>query len=211
MVDRCKIDKMIANRFMACAKLFVLILLANCISTAVLAQTSEAKVNILSGAFTIFNPSFEIGFGMASAVTMDYVGAYAEEDFLNTGYPFLLSMGLFGYRHYVVSDNHSGFFVGGDVGLDQFRMHKNIIPLVASNHSDDGYDVGHGYLIGVTLGYKYRISNHFNVEASLSGGWHHAKHESYDGSGVRDEELNPSGEWTPYKAGIYLSYVFGSR
>lgn len=174
------------------------------------AQTTEVKVNVLAGAATIFNPSFEIGFSKASAITMDYVGAYAESDFMNTGYPCLFSMGLFGYRHYLSKGDHTGFFVGGDLGMDQFRMNKNVIPLVSSDHNERGYDVGHGYLLGVTVGYKYKISNHFNVEASVSGGWHHARHECYTSDGVRTVEFNASGEWTPYKAGIYLSYVIGS-
>lgn len=187
-----------------------LIAIINLMAISAYSQTTEVKVNVLAGAFTIFNPSLEIGFSKASAITMDYMGAYAENDFMNTGYPFLFSMGVFGYRHYLLKGNHTGFFVGGDFGLDQFRMNKNIIPLVVSDHGDSGYDVGHGYLIGATVGYKYKISNHFNVEASISGGWHHARHECYTSDGVRTVELNASGEWTPYKAGIYISYVFGS-
>ena len=187
-----------------------LIAIMNFMAIGAYSQTQEIKVNLLAGALTIFNPSLEIGFGKASAITMDYVGAYAEEDFMNTGYPFLFTMGVFGYRHYMVTDNHKGFFVSGDLGIDQFRMNKNVIPLVASDHSESGYDVGHGYLLGVTLGYKYNLCRHLNVEASISGGWHLAQHECYDSNGVRSVELNASGEWTLYKAGIYLSYIFGS-
>lgn len=174
------------------------------------AQTAEVKVNLLAGAVAIFNPSIEVGFGNKSAITMDYVGVYAEENYMNTGYPFLFTMGLFGYRHYIFNNNHKGFFIGGDFGLDQFRMNKNIIPIVVNDHGDDGYDVGHGYLFGATLGYKYNISRRFNIEASISGGWHHARHECYTGEGVRTVELNASAEWLLYKAGISLSYIFGS-
>ncbi len=175
------------------------------------AQTSEVKVNLLAGAITIFNPSIEIGFGKASAITMDYVGAFAEEDFMNSGYPFLFTMGVFGYRHYFSKkEDHRGFFLSGDFGLDQFRMNKNIIPLVVSDHGLSGYDVGYGMLLGVTAGYKYNINKHLNIEGSISGGWHLAHHECYNSNGVRTVTLNPSGEWTPYKAGIYISYIFGS-
>lgn len=182
----------------------------NAMVTNTHAQTAEVKVNLLAGALTIFNPSIEVGFGEASAITMDYFGAYSENNFINTDYPFLFSMGVFGYRHYISKQSHRGFFVGGDFGIDQFRMNKNIIPFVASDHSDDGYDVGYGFLLGVTLGYKYNITKRFNIEASVSGGWHLAQHECYTSTGVRTVEFNPSGEWTLYKAGIYLSYILGS-
>lgn len=172
-------------------------------------QRVEAKVNILAGCLTIFNPSVEVGLGDVSAITLDYLGAYAKEDFLNTGHPFLISMGLFGYRRYIWSDHRVGFFVGGDFGLDLFRMNKSIVPLVAKG-SDNGYDVGYGYLLGATIGYKFNLSRRLNLEANLSGGWHYAVHECYTYEGVRVVEFNPSGEWTPYKAGIYLSYMFGS-
>lgn len=190
-------------------KILFAVIVINCISQSSYGQITEVKVNVLAGAITIFNPSIEIGFGKASAITMDYAGSYAETNFMGTGYPFLATMGLFGYRHYIKNDNHLGFFIGGDFGLDQFMMNKNLIPLVPHDHAESGYDVCHGYLIGSTIGYKYKISHHFNIEASVSWGWHHSRHEGYTEDGVRTFKYNASAEWTPYKAGIYVSYVFG--
>lgn len=168
-------------------------------------QTAEVKINALAGAVTIFNPSFEIGVGSHSSLTFDYVGCFAKEDFMNTDQQLLLSMGLFGYRYYFKADDHNGFFVGGDAGLDVFRMTKNIVPLVA-NDKGDSYDVGFGYLFGVTLGYKYNFTERWAIEGSVSGGWQHSWHEGYTADGIRYVEFNKSGEWLPYKAGIYISY-----
>ncbi len=176
--------------------------------TSALAQTAEAKVNVAAGALAIFNPSFEIGFNHHSAVTFDYVGAFAQENYLGTGNPFLISMGMWGYRYYLEADSHSGWFFGGDGGLYAFRMEKNVIPFVRHDHGQ-GYDVGYGYMFGATAGYKRRISDHFSVEASISGGWCLSIHESYHlEEGVRDTLFNPSYEWLPYKGGIYLVYHF---
>lgn len=168
-------------------------------------QISEVKINVASAAVAVFNPSFELGIGNRSSLTFDYIGAFATDSYMGTGHPFLFSMGLTSYRYYLKKDTHQGFFVSGDFGLDVFRMNKNIIPLVA-NDKGDGYDVGMGYLFGVTAGYKRRISRRFSLEASVSGGWHHATHEGYDSDGVRYVELNASGEWLPYKGGLYLIY-----
>ncbi len=183
------------------------------------AQVADVKVNALMGAVAIVNPSIELGFGERSSITMDYVGAYAKSNYMGTGHQFVISMALFGYRHYLNKDTHSGLFVGGDFGLFGFSMNKAVVPFVANDHEsyyEDGvyydaesyYDVGYGYLLGVTVGYKYLFtqSKRWGVELSLSGGWQLAQHEQYSGEGVRLYEYNPTAEWLPYKAGIYLSY-----
>ena len=101
-----------------------------------------------------------------------------------------------------------GFFVGGDFALNSFRMNKNVVPLVTNDHPEEGYDVGYGYAIGLTTGYKHMFNKHWGAEINLSYGFSHVQHESYDENGVRGCELNPSAEWTPFKGGIYLIYRF---
>ncbi|MFR9534135.1 MAG: hypothetical protein SNG49_04780, partial [Rikenellaceae bacterium] len=64
------------------------------------AQSSEVKLNVAAAVVTIFNPSVEFYMGDSSAVTFDFVKSFAKEDFMNTGYPFLFSMGSLGYRRY---------------------------------------------------------------------------------------------------------------
>ncbi len=172
-------------------------------------QIVDAKVNLLAGAVAIFNPSIEVGFGEASAITMDYVGAFAKENWMGTGYPFVMSMGLFGYRHYLKKEAHQGWFAGIDLGFDTFRMSKNIVPFY-SYDKPSAYDVGYGYIAGVTLGYKYRFNNRLGVEVSGSFGYHNCQHESFSNSGNKGE-MSVSAEWIPYKAGIYLSYRIGNN
>lgn len=173
------------------------------------AQSSEVKLNVAAAVVTIFNPSVEFYTGDSSAVTFDFVKSFAKEDFMNTGYPFLFSMGSLGYRRYTRAQSHDGFFYGGDLAMDMFRMNKNVIPFVANDNAESFYDVGSGYSIGVTLGYKQKLSQRLCLEASLSAGWHYSQHEYYNQDGVRLYEFNASAEWTPYKAGIYLNYSFG--
>lgn len=190
-------------------KIFILSLISTLVvSMGHAEEIAEVKVNVAAGAVAIFNPSIELGFARRSAITMDYVGAFAKSDYMGTGDPFMVSMGFFGYRHYLKADSHSGFFAGGDLGLYVFRMNKNLAPLVVNDHGDQ-YDVGYGFMLGMTLGYKYLFtkSKRWAVEASISGGWQRAQHEGYDyATGTRQFLLNPSAEWLLYKGGIYLNY-----
>lgn len=188
-------------------KKILLIVVALCVSSQTYAQYAEAKVNVAAGALTVFNPSIEVSFQEFSSLTFDYMGAYAREDFANTGYPFIFSMGLVGYRYYPLNKGeYKGLFVSGDFGLHSFRMNKNLVPLILHDHAETGYDVGYGYVIGATVGYKYPLKGRWSLEASVSWGFQHCQHEGYDVNGVRLFELNASAEWTPYKAGLYLNY-----
>ncbi len=177
-----------------------------CNITNTYSQNAEVKVNLAAGALTIFNPSIELQLKNHSSATFDYVGAFSRNDFLNTGSPLLFSMGLFGYRYYLRKDRFDGFFMGADFGLLFYRMDKNIIPLVPSDHGDGQYDVGYGYVMGGTVGYKYNFAKRWGVEASVSYGFQHSQHEGYTEDGVRMFDMNATAEWTPYKAGIYINY-----
>ncbi len=194
---------------MKITKILTLLLVLVSLPVVASAQTTEVKLNVAAAAVTIFNPSVEFYTGDSSAVTFDFVKSFAKEDFMNTGYPFLFSMGSLGYRRYTRAQSHDGFFYGGDFGLDMFRMNKDVIPFIAHDNAETFYDVGSGYCVGVTLGYKYKLSQRLSLEASVSAGWHYSQHEYYNQDGVRLYEFNASAEWTPYKAGIYLNYTFG--
>ncbi len=186
-------------------KIFLPMVLLIGITDSIIAQNCEAKINMIAGSVAIFNPSFEFGFNNHTALSFDYIGAFFEENYMGSGYPMIFSMGLIGYRYYLKDSEHNGLFIGGDFGLNMFKMNKNIIPLVANDRGDN-YDIGYGYLLGLTFGYKYPINRRLSVEASLSGGWQHTRHEVYTMNGELFIPFNSSGEWTPYKAGIYLNY-----
>ncbi len=170
------------------------------------AQHAEAKINIAAAAATIINPSLELSVSDRSTVNFDYIGAFAKSNFLGSGYPFMISMGTWGYRRYSKESSYDGFFYGAEAGLFGFRMNKNVVPLVMHDSSITLYDVGFGYLFGFCAGYKYPITKRLSIEANCSFGWQLSQHERYTSAGVRQVELNPSAEWLPYKAGIYINY-----
>lgn len=189
-------------------KISILILLLTSTLT-VKAQVIDAKINVLAASVAIVNPSLEVGFGKHSAVAADFLGVFAPKNYMGTGYPFEMTMVLLEYRYYV-SKNHRGFFTGANFGWNNFRMNKNVIPFVNHDHNKDTYDVGSGRVFGINLGYKFVFAERFGLELSVAGGWQHTKHEKYNNEGVRLVEMNGSGEWLLYKAGITFSYRFGS-
>lgn len=168
----------------------------------------EPKVNALFGAVAIFNPAVEIGFGKFSAIQIDYMGAYATKDYMNSDYPFMLTMVTFEYRAYPFSSKHKGFFAGADLGFNTYRMSKNVLPFVVHD-AEDKYDNGQAVVLGLNLGYKFLFKEKIGLEFSVAGGWQHSQHEKYYANGDLFAAMNKSGEWIPYKAGIYLTYRFG--
>ncbi len=191
-------------------KIVLTLCLASASTFGAYAQFSyiEPKLNIPTLAIGLINPAVEIGFGSHSAIEISNQTAYHKDDFLGSGYPFLLNFNLLEYRYYTTKDLHTGFFAGGNFGWDMFKMSKQYVPIVAHDNAGRAYDWGMGYCLGVTLGYKYMFSNKLALELSVSGGWHLGMHEPYNQNNTATHPLNPSAEWLPYKGGLYLSYRF---
>ncbi len=168
----------------------------------------EPKLNVAAVCVGIVNPALEIGFLKRSAVELSSVTSFAKKDFLGTGYPLLINMIMMEYRNYPFSERHSGFFVGANAGRNEYKMNKAIIPFMQHVASSRDYDWGVGVCVGITLGYKFTITDALHLELSASGGWQHSWHEPYS-NGALTWPLNASGEWLPYKAGLYLSYRLG--
>ncbi|MFR9546634.1 MAG: DUF3575 domain-containing protein [Rikenellaceae bacterium] len=167
----------------------------------------EPKVNVAAACVGILNPAIEIGFGKRSAIEYSGVFSFAKDEFLNTGYPLLLSMNILEYRHYI-KQGHKGLFLGADLCWDLFKIHKNLIPLVAEGTDNTNYDWGIGTTLGLSVGYKFNLTKKLLLELSASGGWRLTQHESYGHNGELLTAMNASGEWTAYKCGVYLSYRF---
>lgn len=136
---------------------------------------------------------------------MDYVGIYSGESWMGTSQPLVLSMGVAAYRFYINRNEMRGFYTGAEVVADYFRMNKNNAPFIANDSSDNRYDVGNGYAVGMVFGYKRPIAPRLKLEVNASFGWHYALHEVYVND-VLTVERNPTAEWIPYKAGLYISY-----
>lgn len=105
---------------------------------------------------------------------------------------------------YYFKESFKGFYAGGNVGLAIFDLQKwNYIHL-------DKHQRGYSIMAGATLGYQYKINDHWNADVFIGGGtsqgFYHGYNidtgERYEGS----EPWNKSGEWLPYKGGLMISY-----
>ncbi|MFR9649136.1 MAG: DUF3575 domain-containing protein [Rikenellaceae bacterium] len=170
----------------------------------------EPKLNVVAACVGIVNPAVEIGFGKSSAFEISTISSFAQDDFLNTGYPLLLNIVMLEYRNYIFSDNHKGFFVAANGAWHEFKMHKGQVPFLHNVSESRDYDWGVGVFLGVTLGYKFKLTKALPLylELSATGGWQHSWHEPYM-DGELYVAMNATGEWTPYKVAANLSYRLG--
>ncbi|MFI3318607.1 MAG: DUF3575 domain-containing protein [Rikenellaceae bacterium] len=171
----------------------------------------EPKINVASACIAILNPAVELGFCDHSAVEYSNINAFAKESYLGTDAPLLLSLNFLEYRYYMLNKEHRGLFVGADLGWGLYKTSKTIFSFMQHINQERGYDWGESVLLGVTIGYKFLFKERFGLEISASGGWQHTNHEPYYPDGTAECPMNKSGEWLPYKAGVYFSYRFNCK
>lgn len=105
---------------------------------------------------------------------------------------------------YNFKEQNNGFYIGAHIGASKYNFQKwNYL-------KTDYYEIGHGYFIGSTIGYKAKINDKFYLDCYLGGGWHQGFYKGYlISSGERYEtaqHYNKSGEWLPYRGGVMVSY-----
>lgn len=119
---------------------------------------------------------------------------------------------------YYLKEAFSGFYVGLNLSAAAFNLQKRVYwynqefvdergkSFILSNLYQKGYSV----LLGLTLGYQFKISNQWSVDFYATAGTSQDFYKGYDKStGLRydyAEKYNKSGELTPYRGGIMISY-----
>ena len=164
-----------------------------------LAQTN-AKVNLLTALFAVPQLGIETKLGSKTTFQLDLEAAFWKS-FSGGPQQFLIVIPEFRYYPKAAFD---GVFIGGHIGGSIYRLQKwNYI-------NTDKYQEGYSYLIGVTIGYQFRISDQFAGEMFAGGGNQQAFYKGYllsngtryDGS----ENYNKSGEFLPYRIGMMFIY-----
>ena len=169
----------------------------------------EPRANVAMAAIGVVNLGAEFGVSKHSSVGVEYLGSFAADSFLGTGYPFLATVGYLDYRYYT-KENLSGFFVGGSFGIGTWKMTRSILPFTY-NQPAGNYDVGSSLMLGLNIGYKFLIEERWGIEISMTGGWVHSKHEGYNKHGVLTYHMNLSDEFLPFKGGVYVTYRLGVK
>lgn len=155
------------------------------IPIAMMGQTIGVKTNLLHWATVTPNLSLEVAFG--KKVTMDLYGAYNNFQILKDNVK---------WKHWLVQpelrfwtcERFNGFFVGIHGMTGQFNFGKLNLPPVAYTFNDNilkrlptnrfqGWFAG----AGISVGYQWILSNHWNIELSLGGGYNHIWYQEFEG------------------------------
>ena len=177
-------------------KIFITILLFTIHSHS---QT-YVKANAFTTLLTAPNLGIETSIGKKTTLAMD---AFALPWKSIKGIPRQFYTFTTEFRYHFKEQNN-GFYVGAHVGGTKYNFQKwNYI-------NTDYYEVGHGYFIGSTIGYKAKINEKFYLDCFLGGGWHQGFYKGYLlSTGERYDfapHYNKSGEWLPYRGGVMVSY-----
>lgn len=108
---------------------------------------------------------------------------------------------------YYFKEVFNGWYIGANAGLSVFDIAK-------WNYLNTGkYQRGFNYMLGGVIGYQYQWKERWNLDFFIGGGtsqgFYHGYKKDENGEIIRYEEApgrNRSGEWTPYRGGVMISY-----
>lgn len=168
-------------------------------ATELKAQT-YIKANALYYVVGIPNVSVETKLGRNWTFNADAVFSPWESFF---GRKMVIGQIIPEVRYYIKEANR-GFYAGGYVAADVYRMNK------FTDHPKTDIQHGWGMSLGITLGYELPIAKRWLMDFYAGGGWHHGWYWGEDRlTGGMYAGWNRSGEWIPYKLGVAFAYRLG--
>ncbi|MGL5683302.1 MAG: DUF3575 domain-containing protein [Marinifilaceae bacterium] len=180
------------------------------ISAFSLGQEVAIKTNLLYGIYTSTpNIGAEIGIGRRSTID---VGVGYNPWNLNgdrrDNKKLVHWLGQVEYRYWLCQKFNGSFF--GIHGLgSQYNISKHKLPLLFGKESKEYRYEGWAVGAGVSYGYQWLLSNHFNLEASIGAGYARLNYSKYNcikcGDKIEKESKNYFG---PTKATVSLIYLF---
>jgi hypothetical protein len=163
------------------------------------AQT-YVKINALPALIGMPNVGIETKIGEKQTFQFDILASLWKSV---DGYPRQFYIFMPEYRYHFREIN-GGFYVGANAGFTLFNFQKY------TSYGGGQYQKGFGYLLGVTVGYEKKISDHFMLDFFIGGGNNQGFYKGYF---IENDErydhavhYNKSGEWIPYRGGVMLSY-----
>lgn len=183
--------------------LFLLILLF--VSVASYSQHFALKNNLLYDAALTPNLGMEIGLG--KKITLDISGNYN---------PFTLDSNK-KWKHWLVQpelrfwtcERFNGTFIGIHAHGGEFDLAKVNLPFDIYENLQNHRFKGHFYGGGISIGHQWVLSKHWNLEASIGGGYARAKYDTYGpekGDPRVDSDLYKN-YWGLTKATLSIVYI----
>lgn len=184
---------------------FKIWLLALCWSAGAQAQDFALKTNMLHWATTTPNLGLEASMGRKHSVQL----FYGLNPWKSTGGQTLRHWVLQPEYRYWFCESFNGWFLGahlmgGEFNAGNVELPFHVLPDL-KDHRYQGWYVGGG----VTVGYQWMISRHWNFEASLGLGYDYIKYDKFK-CGVCGERVQSSDAhyWGPTKAALSFLYIF---
>ncbi|WP_306352525.1 DUF3575 domain-containing protein [Flavobacterium sp. '19STA2R22 D10 B1'] len=163
------------------------------------AQT-YVKLNGLSTVVGLPNAGFETSIGKKMTFQLDAVTSVWKS---RNGAPFQLLIVIPEVRYHF-NEKYNGFYVGAHVGGGAFRLQK------WNYNNTNKYQKGYNYYVGATIGYQWKLSDKWLLDAFVGGGTQQGAYKGYYiGTDERYEtakNYNKSGEWLPYRGGLMIAY-----
>jgi len=109
---------------------------------------------------------------------------------------------------YYFSKAMEKWYVGANIGMAVYDMQK------WNYWNSSLYQKGFNVMLGATVGYQFKINDHWNLDLYLGGGNSQGFYHGWDGSKSPRERYddadnwNKSGEWIPYRGGLMVAYKF---
>ncbi|WP_029295016.1 DUF3575 domain-containing protein [Chryseobacterium hispalense] len=120
---------------------------------------------------------------------------------------------------YYFNEAFRHFYVGANIATSAFTLQKWNYWSDEPYYNDYGevftssnlYQKGYSLIIGVTLGYQFKVSDRWNIDLYGTLGTSQDFYKGYDRTtGERydrkDNQFNRSGEILPYRGGVMISY-----
>ncbi|NML72278.1 DUF3575 domain-containing protein [Chryseobacterium sp. RP-3-3] len=119
---------------------------------------------------------------------------------------------------YYFNEAFSHWYVGANVGVSSFVLQKwnywKEVPYINDRNEvflkSNLYQKGYSFMIGITGGYQFKVSDRWNVDVYATVGSSSDFYKGYDRTtGQRydvAQKFNKSGEILPYRGGVMISY-----
>lgn len=188
-------------------KIVLSLLLAICLGTGVSAQQYAVKTNLLFWATGTPNIGAEVALSDHSTVSLS--ASYNPWTFRGDNklqHWFIQPE----YRYWISEKFTRSFFgvhlIGGGYEVGGFKLPLGLAPSMRANYYK-GWAVG----LGVSYGYSFYISPHWNLETSLGVGYARTSYKLRSVATGRESKSTARNYFGPTQASITFVYLFNSK
>lgn len=187
-------------------KLFLTFLLVLCGSWSVSAQQIAVKTNLLYWATTTPNLGIEVALSDHSTVSISAnYNPWTVNGRAKIQHWFIQPE----YRYWLSGKFTRSFFgahlIGGKYDMGGFKLPLNVFSSFRTHHYK-GWAAG----FGVSYGYQFYISPHWNLEAVIGIGYVRTKYDRHDLDG-KYEYTHSRNYFGPTQIGLTFVYLFNSK